>query len=142
MLVTRKQKNLSTNFVVLFVLAIFALDASAQCGIYFRRAKTWAFPVSKVHLDHAMDMTGDGLPDLLASEESQGSSWARGRIFIIPNLGNGNFGAPSTTLVPEAGQVFNYTYLPINLNNDNLADLIIYLGDTGISGTFRFYINN
>ncbi len=136
-----KEKSIVSLLIVLVILSVAGLNVSGQCGVYFKRAKTWAFPVSKIHLDNAVDMTGDGLPDLLTSEEVQGL-WTRARIFIIPNLGGGNFGAPSTTLTAEAGQVFNADYYPINLNSDNQTDLIIYLGDTSAPGTFRFYINN
>src|SRR4030095_320269 len=101
------EKNLFSLLIVLMILSVAGLNVSGQCGVYFKRVKTWAFPVSKLHLDRAVDMTGDGLPDLLASEERQGL-WTRDQIFIIPNLGNGNFGAPSTTLVPAAGTMFNY----------------------------------
>ncbi len=137
---TLNQRKLCIAVATLLVISFAIPSAFAQCGVFFKRANTWAFPVSKVHLDRAVDMTGDGLPDLLASEEGPG--WTRTRIFIIPNLGDGRFGAPSTTLVPVAGQSFNFKYLPVNANNDNRPDLFVMLGDTSLSGTFRIYINN
>src|SRR5688500_7277657 len=137
-----KQKTLVSLFAVLVFLSTAGLNAYAQCGLFFKRTSTWAFPVSRIHLNAGVDMTGDGLPDLIASEERFGS-WTREQVFIIPNLGNGTFGPPSTTLLPEPGQVFNYRFNPVRANNDNLMDLFMMLGDSGGGSTaFRIYINN
>jgi hypothetical protein len=143
MLETLNRKNLICVFAALFLISLANSASLAQCGVYFKRTKTWAFPVSRIHLNGAVDMTGDGLPDLLLSEDPlNGGSWTRARIYIVPNLGNGNFGAPATTLVPAAGETFNYRYFPLKANNDNRTDLVVYLGDTGAPSTLRIYMNN
>ena len=136
--------KLKYSFSLVFVLAflsLFGTDAFGQCGVHFRRASTWSFPISRVHLNFGTDMNGDGLPDLVLSEETQGS-WTRQRIIIVPNLGNGSFGSPWATLIPPAGEQFNYTFFPVRANNDNLPDLVISLADTGGPNTFRLHINN
>ena len=137
---TLNRKNVCLVFAALSLIALGNSSSLAQCGVYFKRAKTWAFPVTKLNLDRAADMTGDGLPDLLASQD--GSSWTRTQILIIPNLGNGNFGAALTTILPPAGQVLNFKYNPVHANNDNRHDLFVMLGDTSLPNTFRIYINN
>lgn len=113
-----------------------------QCGVYFKRAATWSFPVSKVYLDYAADMTGDGLPDLLVSEQGTAGLFTRARFFILPNLGNGNFGPPWATIEPQGTTIFNDYYSVVNVNNDGKPDLLIMLGSSSIPGSFRTYINN
>ena len=135
-----KVKYFVSLLVGVVFLSLSGLNVQGQCGIHFRRASTWSFPVPRLNLDRTADMTGDGLPDLLASDDGPG--WTRAHIFIIPNLGNGTFGPPSTTLVPAAGQVFNHNYNPVHANNDNRLDLFVMLGDSGLPETFRVYINN
>ena len=59
--------------VMSFVIA--AQGVYPQCGVYLRRAKTWSYPETRIYLDDAHDMTGDGLPDLLVSQGAASGSW-------------------------------------------------------------------
>lgn len=132
--------DLVSPLVVLVVIALSGLNTFGQCGVYFKRTSTWSFPVSRVHLDRAHDMTGDGLLDLLVSEEGPG--WTRSRIFILPNLGNGSFGPPWATLMPPASTVFNFQYFVAHVNNDTRPDLLMMMNDTSLPNSFLAMINN
>ncbi len=125
----------------LFV-CLLSVQASSQCGVYFTRAATWAIPETGVYLDQAVDMTGDGLPDLIVSVKPDQGSFSRARFMILPNLGNGEFGPPWATIEPPVGTVFNSSFAVVNVNNDGRPDLLIMLGSSSLPGSFTTLTNN
>lgn len=69
-------------------------------------------------------MTGDGVPDLIASQVAPNSSSARSGILIIPNNGNGTFGTP-TFITPPSQAKFNSQFAVGKVDNDSLNDLVV-----------------
>lgn len=131
-----------TFAATLTILCILALDTFGQCGIFFRRVRTWAFPVAKIHLTGATDMSGDGLPDLLLGEQGTEGLFTRARYFILRNNGGGNFGAPWATIERPTGIIFNDYHSIVNVDNDGRPDLLIMLGTSSIPTSFITYTNN
>ena len=132
------RKILFTLFASSAVLCVLSFGAFAQCGVYLKRAATHAFPYPNIVLDQAADMTGDGLPDLLATQEQ--GVFERSRLFIIPNTGGGTFGSP-IIINPPGAAPFHYQYRVVNLNNDVHNDLLMMFG-AGTPGSFLVYMNN
>jgi hypothetical protein len=134
------KKNLFFSLVILFVLSPGNFSSYGQCGVYLRHTSTQLFPYSKVFLDSSADMTGDGKPDLVASEGL--GSFTRTRLFVIPNNGNGTFGSP-TIINPPSQIPFDSRYEPFligDVNNDSHNDIITFF-DTPSRGILA-YINN
>ena len=132
--------NLFFFLVILFLLSSVNSSSYGQCGVYLRHTSTQLFPYAKVFLDNSADMTGDGKPDLLASEGS--GSFTRSRLFVIPNNGNGTFGSP-TIINPPSQIPFDSRYKPFligDVNNDSHNDIITFF-DTPSRGILA-YINN
>ena len=128
--------------VAVMSLAIAVQGIYPQCGVYLRRARTWSFPDTRIYLDHAHDMTGDGLPDLLVSQEGPGGLWTRTKILILPNLGNGNFGSSPWATIQAPSGVLNFKYYVANINGDNRADILAMMNDTSLPTSFMAFINN
>lgn len=142
MLIGSNIKRHFTAFSCISLICLLSVHCFGQCGVYFRRASTWSFPVARIHLDYAVDMTGDGLPDLLVSEQPASSLFTRTRFYILPNLGGGNFGPPWATIDPPGTTVFNSYYSVVNVNNDGRPDLLIMLGSSSLPNTFMTFTNN
>ena len=129
-----------SSLMVLFVLLAGGLNSYAQCGAYLRNASTQAFPYSKVYLDGAADMNGDGKVDLLASQSLFNEHFSRNRLFVIPNTGNGNFGSP-IVFDPPASSQFSYQWKVGLVNNDSLNDIVAYSDFGGIGASTYVYLN-
>jgi hypothetical protein len=116
-------KNIFGLFLLTF-LSIFAnLESAAQCGgTYFKRHSTTLVPMS-VNLSDSVDMTGDGIPDLVGLNVHQGDLYTE--VFIIlPGNGSGGFGAPITFQVPDNNKIF--TYITGDFDNDNFKDVLLH----------------
>lgn len=127
------------RILVAAVLLFCPLDISGQCGVYLKPALTQAFPHSMVYLDGAEDMTGDGRPDLLASQNHTPSVFERNRIFVIPNLGSGSLGAPIIISPPPGQMFFDSRYSAVlagNVDGDPLKDLLTFYDN----GAFRYIV--
>src|SRR5512145_2010465 len=124
------RKVLISIVVVVMTLAIAVQGVYPQCGVYLRRAKTWSYPDTRIYLDLAHDMTGDGLPDLLVSQEGPGGLWTRTKYLILQNLGNGNFGSSPWGTIQAPSGVLNFKYYVANINGDNRADILAMMNDT------------
>ena len=134
------KKSLFFFFVILIVLSAVNFNSYGQCGVYLRHTSTQLFPYAKIYLDNSADMTGDGIPDLLASEGL--SSFTRSRLFVIPNNGNGTFGSP-TVINPPSQIPFDSRYKPFligDVNNDSRNDIITFFDSP--SRSILAYINN
>lgn len=125
---------------VLVVTAASAAQTFAQCGVYLKRTTMQSFPISKVHVDRAVEWTGDNFPDLLVSETQDGSYFSRTRTFVLPNLGNGTFGTPIATVVPPASTPTYSGIWDFRANNDAHKDLLLFFGS--LSSSFRIMVNN
>jgi hypothetical protein len=134
------KKNLFFFFVISLVLSSVNASSYGQCGVYLRHTSTQAFPYSKIYLDNSADMTGDGKPDLVASEGL--SSFKRSRLFVIPNNGNGTFGLP-TIINPPSQIPFDSYHKPFligDVNNDARNDILTFFETP--SQAIMAYINN
>jgi FG-GAP-like repeat len=142
MLAIPYQKKVVTLVWAFAALWAGNLNAYGQCGVYLKHASTQRFPYAKVYLNNAADMTGDGKPDLLASQGLGTPTFSRNRIFVIPNDGSGTFGSP-VVLDPPSGD-FSYQYFTGKVNNDAFNDIIAYQAFGGglDPGTMFVYLNN
>jgi FG-GAP-like repeat len=116
-----KQKSLFSFFIISLVIFTLNHNNYGQCGVYLKHSNTDLLPYSKVSIGKSEDMTGDGIPDLIASGETTG--FARDRIFVFPNNGNGSFGTPAIINAP-AQTPFYDNYVMGNVNNDSFKDII------------------
>jgi hypothetical protein len=135
------RRALLSFVVAIMSLAIAVQEVYPQCGVYLRRAKTWSLADTRIYLDDAHDVTGDGLPDLLVSQEGPGGLWTRTKIVILPNLGNGNFGAPWATITAPTS-VLNFKYYVANVNGDSRPDVVAMMDDSSLPTSLLAFINN
>ena len=135
------QKCLVAFFLNLIVICSLGINGYAQCGVYLRHASTQRFSHPRVYLNRAADMTGDGKPDLIATQKSDSSVFNRERFFVIPNNGNGTFGSP-TIIEKHAGTPFADHFIVGKVNNDALNDIIAFHPFTHDPGTMMVYLNN
>ena len=119
-----EKKSLFPLLIILTVLFSLSVENDAQCGVYLKHKSTQLLNYSNVYLDKSVDMTGDGIPDLITSKVSTNSSSTRSGILIIPNDGNGTFGAPAF-ITPPAQASFNSQYAIGKIDNDSLNDLVV-----------------
>lgn len=132
---------------VIFLLSILITTAAAgiagygQCtGVYSRHTSTQQIPYSKVYLDTASDITGDGKVDLLASQNlSTSTDTTRNRILIVPGNGDGTFGTPTAI---DAPTTFDESYTIAKVNNDALYDIVAFAAYSTDPVTMLVYINN
>ena len=129
MLFSPKKQSIYYFFFFSIILMTFSFNSFAQCGVYLKQIYTGKFPYSKVHLVRSADMTGDGVADLILSQEPALDSSRRERIFILPNSGNGRFGAP-IIFTPPTQTPFSRDILIGKVNNDSLNDLIAFYGSS------------
>lgn len=141
MLNSRSRKNFIRLFSVVIVGVSLSFACYGQCGVYLKRVSTQVFPYPFISLDREEDMTGDGLIDLIMSgTQSGGGSFEKTRILILPNNGNGTFGAPLIINAP-AQRPFHYQYMIGRINNDALKDIVVVFQST-LPLALRSYINN
>src|SRR5688572_18237086 len=136
-----KQKTVISLLVVLVLFTGAGADLYAQCGVHFKRESTQAIPFSKVYLNGAIDFTGDGRLDLLASQDAFGQDSTRERILIIPYSANRTLESPITIDAP-AGNTFDSSYMAANVNNDASKDLILFNDYSTNPTTMWIYFNN
>lgn len=124
------RRHLFSFFVTVLGLLTLNFNSYGQCGVFQKPVSTQAFPQTRLYLDNAADMTGDGIPDLLFSglaESGPGTTASsRSRIVIAPNNGNGTFGTP-TVIDPPSQTYFTNFNMRADVNNDSRPDLITYL---------------
>lgn len=141
-LIPTRRKLCSIVVAAVFILSIAVCNAFPQCGVYLRRAKTWSYSDTKIYLDYARDMTGDGLPDLLISQEGPGGLWTRTKYVILQNLGNGNFGSTPWATIQAPSGTLNFKYYIANINGDNRPDIMAMMDNTSLPTSFMAFINN
>ena len=119
-------KSIFSLFSFALTIGVAAIFGVGQCpGVYLRHTSTQQIPYSRVYFDKTADMTGDGKPDLIASQDVSGSDTTRERILIIPGNGNGTFGTAITIDAP-APNAFDDKYLVGKVNNDSLNDIVLF----------------
>jgi hypothetical protein len=132
-----KRNRLSTLILSMAACFLLSIDIVGQC-VHLKRAYTQFFPYSQVWLHAADDMTGDGVPDLIASRTGFGG-FQRDQVYIIPNNGSGGFGSPIIINAPLAA--FYIEFAIGRVNNDALKDFVFLVG-SGAASEIRSYINN
>ena len=135
------RRELLSFIVTILLLTLTGINAYAQCGVYLRHSSTQRFPFERVSLDRGADMNGDGKVDLLATQEL-GQVFSRNRMFVIPNNGNGTFGAPTVIDPPPGG--FSHSYFVGRVNTDSSNDIIAYpdFGGGFDPPSIMVYLNN
>lgn len=134
-------KRVISLLSILIATTAAGIVGYGQCtGVYSRHTSTRQLPYSKVYLDIAADITGDGKVDLLASQNlATFSDSIRNRILIVPGNGDGTFGTPTAIDAPTD---FDETYTIAKVNNDALYDIIAFAGYSTDPVTMLVYINN
>ncbi len=128
-------KNLFGLLLLFCFLIFLQIEIAAQCGgTYFKRNLTTLFQING-GINYSVDMTGDGIPDLVGRKLNPGQSSSR-QIFILPADGGGGFGTPLTLDTPN--DIVSYTIG--DFDNDNFKDLFVRFEFP--TPNFRIYKNN
>lgn len=136
-------KRLLAFFTFAVALLTITADSYGQCsGVFLKHTSTQFLPYQRLYLDSAADMNNDNRPDLLASQiTTQINGSVRSRIYIIPNNGNGTFGA-ATFIDPPAQTPFANRYFVAKINNDTLNDIVAFYHGGSEPQSILVYINN
>ena len=131
-----RDKVLKNLFGFLFCLLILLhIETAAQCaGTYFKRFSP-TLVQQNAAISYSVDMTGDGIPDLLGTVINP-QTGDRNKVFILPSNGSGGFGAPLTLDMPN--NIVSFT--AGNFDSDNFKDLFVRFEFP--TPNFRIYKNN
>ena len=123
MFIGKFSKNLFGSFVLACFLICLHVQIAGQCGgTYFQRFATSITTVNGF-ITNSVDMTGDGIPDLVGfTGRFNSSNTGRVSLIVLPANGNGLFGAPTVLNAPSG--VNFHTYVIGDYDNDNLKDII------------------
>ncbi len=120
---SKASKQIFRLLLVTFISIFLNPEIAAQCaGTYFKRFSTTLVPMS-VNLFDAVDMTGDGVPDLVGLNTHQQDLY-REIFIILPGNGGGGFGAPITFQAPDNNKIFSY--IIGDFDNDNFKDVLLH----------------
>jgi hypothetical protein len=128
-------KALIGTLILSFLSIFLSVEIAAQCGgTYFKRSLTTLFQLNG-SISYSVDMTGDGIPDLLGTNIVP-QTGDRNKFIILPANGNGGFGTPITFDTPNN----IVTYTVGDYDNDNFKDLFVRFEFP--TPNFRIYKNN
>jgi hypothetical protein len=124
------------GFLLLICLSIFLnIEIAAQCGgTYFKRLSPTLYQLNG-NISRSIDMTGDGIPDLVGTNIVP-QTGDRNKIIILPANGSGGFGAAVTVDMPN--NIVSFTVG--DFDNDNFKDLFVRFEFP--TPNFRIYKNN
>jgi hypothetical protein len=135
MFISKLSEKLFGSLILSFFLIFLHVQIAGQCGgTYFQRLAT-SLTTANGFITNSIDMTGDGIPDLVGYWATQGQIT---RLIIRPATGNGLFG--STIIINAPAQITFSTFIIGDYDNDNFKDIIAAFNSSPTS--YIIYRNN